>query len=262
MKKHFIIGSVIVGLHFLLPASKYAAAHYIDVDLIEEKLERRSNSMSADVSVHLFNTKIYKEKVLPAYRMLLRKNETEHLILLLKECAQKLEANPQLSEQLLWDEESVEEAIGILTGSVYYSPDNGNSSNQSERKMANRVKRKYARNILSSEIVQILCVPQDKNVNPEQNMTSTQLIPFLYQKSEWIKDLFTFVRTVRGGRLELAVGEFSELFTKEDVQEFNAELDKVPPLENIQIQREYDNLRVLLRLALEDPDLSLVLTVR
>ncbi len=218
--------------------------------------------MSADVFVHLFNIKTYREKVLPAYRMLSRKNETEPLIMLLRECAQKIEANLHLSEQLLWKKESVEEAIGILNGSMYYSPDNGKSSNQDESKTANRVKRKYAREILSSDILEVLCVPHYKNMNSEQDMTNTALIPFLYQRSEWIKDLFTFVRTVQGRRLELAVGESSELFTKEDVQKFNVELTKVPPPENLQLQREYDNLRVLLKLALEDPDLTLVLTVR
>lgn len=260
MRKRIVLGSIITGLLFVYSALKYAAAH-IGKELVEAKLEERSNLMSADVVVHLFNIKTYREKVLPAYRALFRKNETEPLIALLRECAQKIETNPQLSERLLWDKESIEENIGILTGAVYYSPDNGKSSNQSESKTANRVKRKYARENLSSEILQVLCVPRDKNVHSEQDMTNTKLISFLYQRSEWIKDLFTFVRTVRGGRLELALGESSELFTKEDVQKFDAELGKVLPPENLQFQSEYNNLRALLKLASEDPDLTLVLTV-
>jgi hypothetical protein len=100
-------------------------------------------------------------------------------------------------------------------------------------------------------------------VNPVQDMGRTNLIPYLYKKSEWIADLFTFARSVQGGTLkfELAIGESSEIFTKSDLQQFNAELSKIFPPEVPSIKAEYDNLQALVKLALENPDLTLLLSV-
>lgn len=222
--------------------------------------QRKATVMGTDVHLNLFDIRTYKERVLPAYQSFFKNDDTRPLVELLRECIQKLDADPQLAERLLWNSEVIEEDIGILNGTVYYTPD-GNSSNQGETKESHKVRRDYAREFLSSNILQILCVPRDKRVNPEQDMTNTPLITYLYEKSEWIKDVFTFARPVRGGRLELAIGESSELFTKEDIQKFSAELNKVPPPEDRQLRKEYDNLRAMLNTALEDPNLTLVLSV-
>jgi hypothetical protein len=55
-------------------------------------------------------------------------------------------------------------------------------------------------------------------------------------------------------------GESSELFTKEDIQEFSAELSKIPPPADAELKREYDNLKKLLGLALGNSDFKLVLS--
>ena len=217
--------------------------------------------MGFDYYIHLFNLRVYRERILPAYQAFFERDNTEILITLLRECIQILDANPQLSERLLWSKESCEKDIGILNGSVYYNSKGNYGSNRGKRETTREDKRIFAKGLLSSNILQVLCVPRDKGVKPEQNMGRTPLIPYLYERSEWIKDLFTSVRQVRGGLLELSIGECSEVFTKEDIQEFSTELAKVPVPEDPKLRKEYDNLHALLRLCLEDPDLTLLLTL-
>lgn len=259
MKSYVAVVSLVLALFCgIIPlncqgthASKRPAAKYS---------QRKATVMSADVRLNLFDIRTYKERVLPAYQSFFKKDDTGPLIALLRECIQKLDADPQLAEHLLWNSEVIEEDIGILKGTVHYTPD-GKSSNQGETEESHKVRRDYAREFVSSNILQILCVPRDKRVNPEQEMTNTPLITYLYEKSGWIKDVFTFSRSVQGGRLELTMGESSELFTKEDIQKFSAELNKVPPPEDRQLRKEYDDLRAMVNIALEDPNLTLVISV-
>lgn len=228
---------------------------------LDQQREGKLRVMGFDYYVHLFNLRVYEEKVLPAYRVFLEKDDTQPLITLLSECSQILDADPQLSERLLWSKKSREEDIGILSGSVYYNSRGDYATSRGERKTTREDKRTFAQGLLSSKILQVLCVPRDKGVSPEQNMGRTPLIPYLYERSEWIKDLFTSVRQVRGGTLEFSIGECTEIFTKQDLQEFNMQLDNVQPPKDIVLRKEYDNLRALLKLTLKDEDLTLALSV-
>jgi hypothetical protein len=235
---------------------------YLAASLASQKPKKKQlKIMGFNYKVYLFNQRTYTEKVLPAFHTFLAKNDPDPVIALLKECIRYLNDNPELSEKLLWDEELCEEAIGILTGTVYYSPDNGRSTNQGNSDEAYKIRKEYARNNLSSMVIEILCVPQYSGVSSEQNMSNYSLIPYLYEKSQYIEDLFTSVKQVRGGPLELPIGESSELFTKQDIQEFNMHLDKVPVPKDSAIRKEYDNLRALLKLALGEDDLTLVLAL-
>jgi len=260
MKSYFSFVLAALTFFHISPVSNSASIRASD-NLVGEGFRRESKVMGADVVVHLFNIRIYRERILPAYRLFLKRDEAEPLIALLRECAQDLEANPQLSDQLLWSKESIEEDIGLLTGTAYYSPDEGKTSNQGERQKTHKVRRDYARGLLSSDILQVLCVPHDRRVNPEQDMTNSRLVSYLFARSELIEHLFTFRRSVRGDRLELSIGESTQLFTKEDAEEFNRELTKIVPPEDPELRSEYDNLREMLKLALEDPDLTLALAV-
>lgn len=216
--------------------------------------------MGSEVKLVLFNRRIYKEQVLPAYDLFLEKGNDELLVKLLRECIKKLDSNPRLAEELLWNQEIIEEDIGIISGTVFYSPD-GNRSNQDKSEEAARVKREYARELLASNILQVLCVPYEKGLNPAQDMTNTPLTPYLYGKSEWIKDVMTFARRVHGKSLELSLGESSETLNSQDIREFIAELDKTPRPHDPDLGKEFDNLRAILSAAGEDPDLMLVLSI-
>ncbi|HEX6650311.1 MAG TPA: hypothetical protein VF075_12250, partial [Pyrinomonadaceae bacterium] len=116
----------------------------------------------------------------------------ELLVQLVQDRIQRIETTPQLSNRLLFNKEEFEEYILIITG---------------DTKTPMQVRQEYARDLLSSSIVEVLCVAYDKGVNPEQDMTNSPLVPYLYSQSEWIADLFTFARTVRGKQLEFGIGE-------------------------------------------------------
>lgn len=160
-----------------------------------------------------------------------------------------------------WDREVYEEAVGILNGSVYYNP--SDSSIQSrDGKTTIAAKKIYVRDNLGYKILMALCVPTAEGINSEQNMGRNPLIPYLYERSEWIGNIFTGAKELRGGELEIDVGDSApQLFSKSDLRIFDAELAKVPVPEDPLLRKECNNLRSLVRLALEDADLTLLRTL-
>jgi len=218
-------------------------------------------TMGLDYHIHLFNLKVYRDRVLPAYQAFFDGDDTEDLITLTKECIPILEANPQLSDELLLDREICEEAIGILNGTVYYKSKGDYDSKKGKRETTRADKQIFVQGQACPHILELICVPRYEGVDSVQNITRTPLTSCLYERSEWIMDLFTGIREVRGGTLEIMIGEWSELFTKEDLQEFSDELSKVPAPNDPTKRKEYENLRSLLKLALADKDLTLVLSL-
>jgi hypothetical protein len=215
-----------------------------------------------DYHLHLFKPRTYKERVLPAYRLFLRRNDASQLISLLNEVKDKRDTNINLPGPDLWSRAVYEEAIGILKGTVYYSTDGDYDSEPSNRETTPADKLYFVETSVGPDLVLALCVPRDKGVNPEYNIGGSSLISYLYEKSEWIKEVFMSSRKVQGGELEIAVGEsHSELFTKQDINRFRAELAKVPPPKEQQLKEEYLKLESLLRLAEEDTDLTLIMTL-
>jgi hypothetical protein len=259
-----------------------------------------------DYYVHLFDLRTYREKALPAYQAFFEQDDSAPLILLLQEIIKGLDVSAALPGPTLSGREIYEEGIGILDGSVYYAPVANYETSRSGRKTTCENKRMYVRDQLIHMILMALCVPRDRGVNPEQNMTRSPLIPYLYEHSGWIEDRFTSAVELRGGMLEIPEGEdFLELFSEEDLHEFCAELAKVPapdgdleikkqfekgqnfireslrqqfPEESPEfkefydylstfyqqlspagedLRKEYDNLRAIVNLALEDADLTL-----
>ena len=262
--------------------------------------------MGLSYYVHLFDLRAYREKALPAYQAFFEQDNSAPLILLLQEIIRGLDVSAALPGPTLLDREMYEEDIGILDGSVYYAPGIDYRTSRSGRKTTRENKRIYVRDGLIRMILMTLCVPRDRGVNPEQNMTRSPLIPYLYEHSKWIEDRFTSVEELRGGVLEIPEGEDAlELFSEEDIHDFCAELAKVPApeghieikkqfekeqnrlLESLRqqcpeespefkvfydllskyyqqlspmgegLRKEYDNLRALVNLALEDADLTL-----
>ena len=198
--------------------------------------------MGLSYYVHLFNLRTYREKAWPAYQAFFERDESAPLILLLQEIIRGFDVNAALPGPTLWDKELYEESIGILDGSVYYAPGANYETGRSGRKTTRENKRIYVRGGLTYMILMALCVPCDKGVNPEQNMTRSPLIPYLYEHSEWIEDRFTSVIELRGGMLEIPEGEDAlELFSEEDLQEFSAELAKIPaPKGEIEIKKQLE----------------------
>ena len=245
---------IAVAVFFVFPAHANSPA----VGITPEKHER----LSADVSVHLFNINTYKNRVLPALRTYLTSNDPRPLLQLLKQCNRILEANPKLSQRLFWNSEMIKEGIGILDGTVYYSPDEGKTTNRGRSNSARRVRRNYAKQQLSPMIVEVLCVPFDKGIDPEQDMTNSRLVTYLYDRADWIKDVFTFSGNATGRGLQFPIGESTEPFTESGMEQLDRELTKVEDPTDADLRSELDNFRAVVKKALAEPDLILVLSVR
>jgi hypothetical protein len=202
----------------------------------------RGEIVGLDYYVHLFDLRTYREKALPAYRAFFDQNDSAPLILLLQEIIHGLDVSASLPGPTLSDKEIYEEGIGILDGSVYYAPGANYETSRSGRKTTRENKRIYVRDGLTYKILMALCAPRDRGVNPEQNMTRSPLIPYLYEHSEWIEDRFTGGEELRGGMLEIPEGEDAlELFSEEDLHEFCAALAKVPaPDGDIEIKKQFE----------------------
>jgi hypothetical protein len=213
----------------------------------------RGEVVGLDYYVHLFDLRTYREKALPAYRAFFDQNDSAPLILLLQEIIQGLDVSAALPGPTLSDREIYEEGIGILDGSVYYAPGANYETSRSGRKTTRENKRIYVRDGLTYKILMALCAPRDRGVNPEQNMTRSPLIPYLYEHSEWIEDRFTGGEELRGGMLEIPEGEDAlELFSEEDLHEFCAALAKVPaPDGDIEIKKQLEEGKNYLRESLK-----------
>lgn len=222
--------------------------------------EVRPTPMGVNVYLHLFDMKKYREVVLPAYKEFLRNDNAAPLVRILRECIHILKTHPRLAKELLWNEQLIEEDIGIITGTIYYSPDGDYTTSQGEKKTPHKIRRDYARGMVAANVLWVICVPHDKGVEPAQTMTKSALVSYLYERSEWIKDVFTFVKPIQGYTMELSIGESSESFTKEEIQEFSAELNKVAAPEDPGLRQEYDNLKAMLNLASDNPDLTIILS--
>lgn len=198
--------------------------------------------MGLSYYIHLFDLRAYREKALPAYQAFFEQDDSAPLILLLQEIIHGLDVSAALPGPTLLDRELYEEGIGILDGSVYYAPGIDYETSRSGRKTTRGNKRMYVRDQLIHMILMALCVPRDRGVNPEQNMTRSSLIPYLYEHSKWIEDRFTSVEELRGGMLEIPEGEDAlELFSEEDLHEFCAELAKIPaPEGDIEIKKQFE----------------------
>lgn len=198
--------------------------------------------MGLSCYVHLFDLRAYREKALPAYQAFFEQDDSAPLIRLLQEIIHRLDFSATLPGPTLSGREIYEDDIGILDGSIYYAPGIDYETSRSGRKTTRENKRMYVRDQLIHTILMALCVPRDRGVNPEQNMTRSSLIPYLYEHSEWIEDRFTSVVELSGGMLEVPEGEDAmEIFSEEDLQEFNAELARIPPPDGeIEIKKQIE----------------------
>jgi hypothetical protein len=219
-------------------------------------------SMGVSVAVYLFDINAYREKVLPAYDSYSRADDPERLVALLRECQRVLEGDPALSKRLLWGKTSIEDDIGILAGEIYYSPDGGRTSNQSRGKAGHEVRLGYAHGLLGANIVRVLCVARVEGVDVEQDLGKALLNPYLCERSAWIRDLINFDAAPGGGSLEIPLDESSDALTKDELRRFGDELQKVQPPSEPGLLKEYENLKNLIRLALADPALTLILSER
>lgn len=215
--------------------------------------------MGLDARLNLFDLKIYRERVLPAYQAVVVKDDPALLITLLKEVVGGLDERGRLHGPTLSSKEEYLSYIDILEGRESYPAyDNGDTDYNGAA--TPEAKQRYVLNNIAPEIVQALCVPRHSKVNTEQDI-GNDLASYLSDRSGWIRDVLTFAIEIRGGELEIAIGESGELFTKDEIKKFQVELDKISPPKDPLLRGEYENLRALLSLAYGETDLTLVISV-
>jgi hypothetical protein len=222
----------------------------------------KAKVMGADVRLRLFNVTTYHAEVVPAYSEFMQRRNTEPLTRLLQVSIHQLPRDKQLAGPLVLSQETYLNDIGILNGTVFYSSKSETLQAGIVRRTTPQDMKIFVQGSIGPELVELLCVERRRDVNPDQDMSRTQLIPYLYQRSRWIEDIFTFANTLKGEVLDPTMGESTQLFTREELRRFADELSKVPrPEHDPRLQGELDNLSLLLKLALEDPNLTLALTI-
>jgi hypothetical protein len=216
--------------------------------------------MGADVEIYLFDHNSYQRLVVPAYRAFFERHDSQPLVQLLQTVISKLDADTPLYTSPLWTREIYLEALGIVEGKIYYNS-KGQQASDSNSKTTRADLQLYVRRNLGPTLTTPLCIPYKEGLVSNQDMTNSRLVDYLYEGSGWIEDVFTFAKLLEGGSTEVPIGESSELFTKDEVQKFSVELERIPEPDDTLLQDELRNLRALVQLALSDPNLTLIRSI-
>jgi hypothetical protein len=217
------------------------------------------NTMGASVQIILFNLKAYKEKILPAYQAYSSSQDFEPIITLLKDVCQKLDTSPKLSKATGWNNQVCENQIRVLKEGVYLYSDNAKGVFK-----AIDVSRKEQISWIDSSIIQVIinvfCIPYDQeDVYPEQTLSDSAFAKYLYDQSELFGNIWSFLDRNRSESLTPALGEETEVITREGIQKIDADLAKIQPPKDPKLRKEYKNFLAMVKLALEDPSLTLVI---
>jgi hypothetical protein len=216
--------------------------------------------MGVYVDIQLFNLKAYKEELLPAYQAYSRNKNVESIITLLRDLCQKLGTSPKLSKAIGWNSQECENQIRVLKEGIYIYSDEAKGIFKTIE-VSQRDQRNWLRSSIIPRIVEALCVPYDReDVYPEQTLSDSPFANYLYEHSKLFGSFWTFLHKNRSEVLKPAIGETGEALTKEGIQELNAELSKISPPTDPRMRKEYNNFRNMVKLALEDPSLTLVIT--
>jgi len=214
--------------------------------------------MGVDADVILFNDRVYGTRVLPPYREFLASGKLQPLIDLVAELARSLPSDPTGASMA--SREYFDEYGEILSGRQFYSSaaevDDGTKKTTREDLVV------LVKGQVGPRLFQALCPVRDGRAGPEQSMSRTSLPLYLYSKSRWIEDYFTFAKEPAGEVLEIVVGEWCRCFASSEVKRFDEELQRIPrPRPAEASADEFLKLRKIVRRALIEPDLKLLLAV-
>ncbi|HEY4354752.1 MAG TPA: hypothetical protein VGN16_03315 [Acidobacteriaceae bacterium] len=197
--------------------------------------------MGVDVTVILFDYERYLSVLIPAFDAARQSGDTQGIASLLEETAQ----SPTASKWADLPQEVLDEFLGILRGEVPYSV----SGNAVVRDVTTHDDMMYfIRHLCVPDLIGLF-IPEVAGFVAEQNMSRSTLPRFLYERSEWIEEYFTFSREVSGPVVEPPFGEWCGLFSPSEVDEFHRELLGISPLEDPVLAREVTNLQRLVAAA-------------
>src|SRR5262249_55418054 len=107
-------------------------------------------------------------------------------------------------------------------------------------------------------LIQALCIPYDRpDVRPEQTFGRSLLADYLSKKSKLFRGFVAFVDRARSERLDPCMGDFGAVLSREGVKELVSELDRIQIPAGSDAREDYENLRSMAKLALDDPDMAL-----
>ena len=202
---------------------------------------KRSKHMGVHQYLYLFDTNTYKEKVLPAYKEFSASRSAKPIANLVDDCVQKLRGSDikKVRSAFLGGDKFVDRLRDIESGKLYEMDTDS----------------------VFSEVTLTLCVPEDRNVDPLFPIGHSPLLLDLVESNE---NLDGFLYGNRGEILEVHIGGESpnKFFTREDLTEFNDEVGKTPlPDANERSERDLEHLKKLLKVCMENPNLTLLLVI-
>jgi hypothetical protein len=211
------------------------------------------------VRILLFDVDEYHHKLLPAYRSYVDRSDVEPLATLLEGSLQVALSLQQSRRSSVRPVAVYQDYANILRRRVYYS-----SIGQQER--AEETSESDLRLLVDRSIAPALamlrCVPSTTQFEPEQDLSQPALADYLYRHSRWIEDYLTFAKEPSGPSLEVTLGDWCHLFSKEETRRFNQELSRmVRPYRPQPLAADFDNLRDLVHAAVVDTKLDLLISV-
>ena len=217
------------------------------------------SSMGADPVLHLFDLRSYQYVVLPAYRAFVDHSDHGPLLELFDRALPTIAARHDRLGLISMPDEVYQEYRDIVAGKVFYSASGEQTGDQSATSASDL--RFFVDGFVVPVLLRLFCVPQTVGFHPEQNMSDPLLAEYLFERSRWIEDYFTFAKEPSGPVLELRFAEWGRLFSREELVQFDRELFGMDQPRGESVRNDLDNLRSLVRTASERPQSGLLLSI-
>ena len=215
--------------------------------------------MGVTVKLFLVDLREYDSILLPAYRAFLQQSDPKPLVSLVERALSPFSV--QRKRGLLKKPDDVyQEYADILRGKVFYSSTGSRASTSGSASKEDL--RLFIDNSVAQDLFMLFCTPEVANFDPEQNMSRTALMQYLYSQSRWIEDYFTFATEPSGPVLDIRLGEWSRLYSADEINEFNDEIGRMPRPSDPEILADgFDNLRSLVKAAATRGKVGLLVSI-
>ena len=201
--------------------------------------------MGFDLYISLFDLAQYRERVEPALQNYFASGEANDILRLLEEVRQRSGEASDL----------IQSSISILNGSEFYGP----SFNHIPPAPGARTNRQdldyYVRFTVVGQLVEGLCTVKIDGRSAEQNMGRSALVPYLYEHSSWIENLFTGEIYNAGTSLNFPPAEYAEIIASDTVKTLLSELNAIPQPDSKlmpAVAKQFSNLKQILEMASRD----------